>query len=163
MSFKRKQCIHPLRNSKVTVVPEKKKTAWMVTVFLCFSHSSRPLPVCLCRRPSQWLAPGVTALTRMVSSSSTPIIRKAPEPQRESEPESEKEVDALEMKDKPRPLRYNRRREMLMVMEGEWIFVFLVAEMQWNCVWTPWIPEHKGNYYMASFFFYLSDRRTKPA
>ncbi|KAM8735347.1 uncharacterized protein rusc1 isoform 2-T2 [Acanthopagrus schlegelii] len=58
------------------------------------------------RRPSQWLAPGVTALTRMVSSSSsTPIMRRAPEPQRESEPESEKEVDALEMKDKPRPLR----------------------------------------------------------
>ncbi|XP_044065186.1 uncharacterized protein rusc1 isoform X3 [Siniperca chuatsi] len=53
------------------------------------------------RRPSQWLAPGVTALTRMVSSSSTPIIRR----EGESEPESEKEVDALEMKDKPRPLR----------------------------------------------------------
>nr|XP_046254544.1 uncharacterized protein rusc1 isoform X4 [Scatophagus argus] len=56
------------------------------------------------RRPSQWLAPGVTALTRMVSSSSTQIIRRVPEPQAESEPESEKEVDALEM-DKPRPLR----------------------------------------------------------
>ncbi|XP_035862319.1 uncharacterized protein rusc1 isoform X6 [Sander lucioperca] len=57
------------------------------------------------RRPSQWLAPGVTALTRMVSSNSTPIIRRAPEPQKESEPETEKEVDTLEMKDKPRPLR----------------------------------------------------------
>ncbi|GAA6220634.1 RUN and SH3 domain-containing protein 1 isoform X4 [Lates japonicus] len=57
------------------------------------------------RRPSQWLAPGVTALTRMVSSSSTPMMRRAPEPQVESEPESEKEVDTLEMKDKPRPLR----------------------------------------------------------
>ncbi|XP_045901648.1 uncharacterized protein rusc1 [Micropterus dolomieu] len=57
------------------------------------------------RRPSQWLAPGVTALTRMVSSSSTPIIRRAPEHHGESKPESEKEVDALEMKDKPRPLR----------------------------------------------------------
>ncbi|XP_076592786.1 RUN and SH3 domain containing 1 isoform X4 [Chaetodon auriga] len=57
------------------------------------------------RRPSQWLAPGVTALTRMVSSSSTPIIKRAPKPQGESEPEPEKDVDALEMKDKPRPLR----------------------------------------------------------
>ncbi|XP_056300599.1 AP-4 complex accessory subunit RUSC1 isoform X2 [Pseudoliparis swirei] len=57
------------------------------------------------RRPSQWLAPGVTALTRMVSSNSTPTIRRGPEPEGESEPESEKEVDTLEMKDKPRPLR----------------------------------------------------------
>ncbi|XP_042345701.1 protein PRRC2A isoform X2 [Plectropomus leopardus] len=57
------------------------------------------------RRPSQWLAPGVTALTRMVSSNSTPIIRRAPEPQGESEPKSEKDADTLEMKDKPRPLR----------------------------------------------------------
>ncbi|XP_071325624.1 uncharacterized protein rusc1 isoform X4 [Trachinotus anak] len=57
------------------------------------------------RRPSQWLAPGVTALTRMVSSSSTPMVKRAAEPQGESEPESETEVDRLEMKDKPRPLR----------------------------------------------------------
>ncbi|XP_074509672.1 uncharacterized protein rusc1 isoform X4 [Sebastes fasciatus] len=57
------------------------------------------------RRPSQWLSPGVTALSRMVSSNSTPIIRRAPEPQGGSEPEAEKEVDAMEMKDKPRPLR----------------------------------------------------------
>ncbi|XP_029307902.1 uncharacterized protein rusc1 isoform X2 [Cottoperca gobio] len=57
------------------------------------------------RRPSQWLAPGVTALSRMVSSNSTPIIRRAPESQGESEPESEKAVDTLEMKDKPRSLR----------------------------------------------------------
>ncbi|XP_037640661.1 uncharacterized protein rusc1 isoform X5 [Sebastes umbrosus] len=57
------------------------------------------------RRPSQWLSPGVTALSRMVSSNSTPIIQRAPEPQGGSEPEAEKEVDAMEMKDKPRPLR----------------------------------------------------------
>lgn len=61
------------------------------------------------RRPSQWLAPGVTALTRMVSSNSTPMLRRAAELQGESEPEPEpepeKEVDTLEMKDKPRPLR----------------------------------------------------------
>ncbi|XP_026227946.1 uncharacterized protein rusc1 isoform X2 [Anabas testudineus] len=57
------------------------------------------------RRPSQWLAPGVTALTRMVSSSSSPMLRRIPEPQGESEPEPEKEVDTVEMKDKPRPLR----------------------------------------------------------
>lgn len=61
------------------------------------------------RRPSQWLAPGVTALTRMVSSNSTPILRRATEPQRTSEPElepePEKEADTPEMKDKPRSLR----------------------------------------------------------
>ncbi|XP_039974600.1 RUN and SH3 domain-containing protein 1 [Xiphias gladius] len=57
------------------------------------------------RRPSQWLAPGVTALTRMVSSTSNPMVKRAPEPQGESEPESEKEVDILEMKAKARPLR----------------------------------------------------------
>ncbi|XP_028985833.1 uncharacterized protein rusc1 isoform X3 [Betta splendens] len=57
------------------------------------------------RRPSQWLAPGVTALTRMVSSTSTPVLRRDPEPQGESEPEPEKEGDAVEMKDKPRALR----------------------------------------------------------
>lgn len=54
----------------------------------------------------------------MVSSNSTPIIRRAPEPQRESEPEAEKEAETLEMKDKPRPLRYNRQKVIIMVMEG---------------------------------------------
>ncbi|KAM4580720.1 uncharacterized protein rusc1 isoform 2-T3 [Odontesthes bonariensis] len=63
------------------------------------------------RRPSQWLAPGVTALTRMVSSSSAPMLRRTPEPQEgrepepEPEPESEPDADTLEIKDKPRPLR----------------------------------------------------------
>uniref|UniRef100_A0A1A7XU29 RUN and SH3 domain containing 1 n=2 Tax=Iconisemion striatum TaxID=60296 RepID=A0A1A7XU29_9TELE len=57
------------------------------------------------RRPSQWLAPGVTALTRMVSSSSAPILRRIPEPIGGSESDSEKETDTLEMKDKPKPLR----------------------------------------------------------
>ncbi|XP_026039122.1 uncharacterized protein rusc1 isoform X2 [Astatotilapia calliptera] len=57
------------------------------------------------RRPSQWFAPGVTALTRMVSSSSTPMLRKIPETLGETGSESEKDVDTLEMKDKPRPLR----------------------------------------------------------
>lgn len=84
------------------------------TLSLFSPFLSCPLSVCLCRRPSQWLAPGVTALTRMVSSNSTPIIRRAPEPQGESEPESEKEVDALEMKDKPRPLRYSRHKAMVL-------------------------------------------------
>ncbi|XP_070822614.1 uncharacterized protein rusc1 isoform X4 [Chaetodon trifascialis] len=73
------------------------------------SPSSPPGHTPPTRRPSQWLAPGVTALTRMVSSSSTPIIKRAPKPQGESEPEPEpepeKDVEALEMKDKPRPLR----------------------------------------------------------
>lgn len=57
------------------------------------------------RRPSQWFAPGVTALTRMVSSNSTPIMSRAPEPQEESEPVTERKLETVELKDKPRPLR----------------------------------------------------------
>ncbi|XP_054597124.2 uncharacterized protein rusc1 isoform X1 [Nothobranchius furzeri] len=57
------------------------------------------------RRPSQWLAPGVTALTRMVSSSSAPILRRIPEPIGRNKSDSEKDTDTLEMKDKPKPLR----------------------------------------------------------
>ncbi|XP_051263424.1 uncharacterized protein rusc1 isoform X3 [Dicentrarchus labrax] len=69
------------------------------------SPNSPPGQIPPTRRPSQWLAPGVTALTRMVSSSSTPIIKRVPGSQGDGQPESEKEVDALEMNDKPRPLR----------------------------------------------------------
>ena len=61
----------------------------------------------LCRRPSQWLAPGVTALTRIMSNNPAHMTG-ATEPQGESEPESEKEAESLEMKDKPRQLRYIR-------------------------------------------------------
>ncbi|XP_011604172.2 uncharacterized protein rusc1 isoform X4 [Takifugu rubripes] len=57
------------------------------------------------RRPSQWLAPGVSALTRMVSSSSAPIIRRFPETLEETEQESDTEDDAVEINDKARPLR----------------------------------------------------------
>lgn len=57
------------------------------------------------RRPSQWLAPGVTALTRMVSSSSTPTLIRAAEPQGGNEPKPEKDVETLETRDKLRPLR----------------------------------------------------------
>ncbi|XP_036071664.1 uncharacterized protein rusc1 isoform X3 [Oryzias melastigma] len=57
------------------------------------------------RRPSQWLAPGVTAFTRMVSSSSTPMLRRTPEPLEEREPTPEKDADTQERQDKPRPLR----------------------------------------------------------
>ncbi|XP_014842691.1 PREDICTED: RUN and SH3 domain-containing protein 1 isoform X1 [Poecilia mexicana] len=57
------------------------------------------------RRPSQWLAPGVTALTRMVSSSSTPTLRGATELQEGRDVESEKTTDATEMKEKPRQFR----------------------------------------------------------
>lgn len=67
---------------------------------------------CLFRRPSQWLAPGVTALTRMVSSNSTPMMRRTVDVQGGSEPESKIDVDTLEMKDKPRPLRYSRHEVM---------------------------------------------------
>lgn len=59
------------------------------------------------RRPSQWLAPGVSVLTRMVSSSSTPILRRPLEPQGQCqiEMERQREVETEEARDKPRPLR----------------------------------------------------------
>lgn len=58
------------------------------------------------RRPSQWLGPGVTALTRMVSSSSLPTLKRALEPQRESQSEAPaQEVEVQNMGEKPRPLR----------------------------------------------------------
>ncbi|KAG7264535.1 hypothetical protein CRUP_019907 [Coryphaenoides rupestris] len=58
------------------------------------------------RRPSQWLGPGVTALTRMVSSSSLPTLKRAPEPQRESQSEAPaQEVEIQSMGEKPRQLR----------------------------------------------------------
>ncbi|XP_054903663.1 uncharacterized protein rusc1 isoform X2 [Poeciliopsis prolifica] len=57
------------------------------------------------RRPSQWLAPGVTALTRMVSSSSTPTLRGTCDLQEGRDIESEKTTDATEMKEKPRQFR----------------------------------------------------------
>ncbi|KAJ3597910.1 hypothetical protein NHX12_001426 [Muraenolepis orangiensis] len=91
------------------------------------------------RRPSQWLGPGVTALTRMVSSSSLPTLKRAPEPQRESESEPAKEVEIQNIEEKPRPLRSVRtlcdhsgagselsfqKGEELVVLEGvdhDWI------------------------------------------
>uniref|UniRef100_A0A3P9KJH1 RUN and SH3 domain containing 1 n=1 Tax=Oryzias latipes TaxID=8090 RepID=A0A3P9KJH1_ORYLA len=57
------------------------------------------------RRPSQWLAPGVTAFTRMMSSNSTPMLRRTPEPPEERTPSPEKDADTQERQDKPRPLR----------------------------------------------------------
>lgn len=66
-----------------------------------------PLPPT--RRPSQWLAPGVTALTRMVSSNSAPMLRRVLEREEgkevEEEKEKEKEGEEVEMKEQPRPLR----------------------------------------------------------
>ncbi|KAM4736419.1 uncharacterized protein rusc1 isoform 2-T2 [Anableps anableps] len=57
------------------------------------------------RRPSQWLAPGVTALTRMVSSSSTPTLRGTPELQEGRDTESKKNIDTTEMKEKSKQFR----------------------------------------------------------
>lgn len=61
------------------------------------SHSSR--------RPSQWLTPGVTALTRMVSNSSTPKLQRALQPQAENDAEMEREVETMENRDTAKPLR----------------------------------------------------------
>uniref|UniRef100_A0A8C6WQ90 RUN and SH3 domain containing 1 n=1 Tax=Neogobius melanostomus TaxID=47308 RepID=A0A8C6WQ90_9GOBI len=58
------------------------------------------------RRPSQWLAPSVSVLTRMVSSSTAPDLKRVPEASVETVPEPpEKEVQAPEMNDRPKPLR----------------------------------------------------------
>ncbi|KAM9805412.1 uncharacterized protein rusc1 isoform 3-T3 [Syngnathus typhle] len=53
------------------------------------------------RRPSQWLAPGVTALTRLVSSTSAPVLRKTPEPVEDSHTVPERASDTPETTDKP--------------------------------------------------------------
>lgn len=66
------------------------------------SPTSHPAPT---RRPSQWLAPGVTALARRVSSSTAPILRRGSEHHGYTLPEPKKEVESLEITDKPRPLR----------------------------------------------------------
>lgn len=62
-----------------------------------------PLPppsfsLCLpLRRPSQWLAPSVNALTRMVSSGgSATALRSIPELRLDAEPQPEKEANGLE-------------------------------------------------------------------
>uniref|UniRef100_A0A674CSA6 RUN and SH3 domain-containing protein 1-like n=1 Tax=Salmo trutta TaxID=8032 RepID=A0A674CSA6_SALTR len=55
------------------------------------------------RRPSQWLSPGVSVLTRMVSSSSSANQRRVLEPQQVEEV-VEREME--ETWDNPRPLRY---------------------------------------------------------
>nr|XP_057939451.1 uncharacterized protein rusc1 isoform X2 [Doryrhamphus excisus] len=57
------------------------------------------------RRPSQWLAPGVTALTRMVSSAPAPMLRKTPEPREQSQTSSEGAPDTPEMTDRPKSHR----------------------------------------------------------
>ncbi|XP_077454502.1 RUN and SH3 domain containing 1 isoform X2 [Stigmatopora argus] len=53
------------------------------------------------RRPSQWLAPGVTALTRMVSSTSTPALKKSPELVEGNHTVPENPSDAPEVTEKP--------------------------------------------------------------
>lgn len=71
------------------------------------------------RRPSQWLAPSVTALTRMVSSSSSsaPALRSIPELRLDGEPQPDREADGLLAKEEEeekakeengRALRYSR-------------------------------------------------------
>ncbi|XP_038140174.1 uncharacterized protein rusc1 isoform X2 [Cyprinodon tularosa] len=57
------------------------------------------------RRPSQWFAPGVTALTRMVSSSSSPTLRGTSECHEGRDTESEKKTDSTEMMERPRQYR----------------------------------------------------------
>ncbi|KAL3060152.1 hypothetical protein OYC64_014686 [Pagothenia borchgrevinki] len=103
------------------------------------SLSSPPGQTPPTRRPSQWLAPGVTALTRMVSSNSTPIITRAPEPHVERAPDSEKELETLEMNDRPRPLRSVRtlcdhsagRGSELSFCKGEELVVLGGVDQDW--------------------------------
>ncbi|XP_064802522.1 LOW QUALITY PROTEIN: uncharacterized protein LOC135520700 [Oncorhynchus masou masou] len=68
-----------------------------------FGASNNPtIPTLPTRRPSQWLSPGVSVLTRMVSSSSSANQRRALEPQQVEEV-LEREME--ETWDNPRPLR----------------------------------------------------------
>ncbi|XP_055781084.1 uncharacterized protein LOC129857147 isoform X3 [Salvelinus fontinalis] len=68
-----------------------------------FGASNNPMiPTLPTRRPSQWLSPGVSVLTRMVSSSSSANQRRALEPQQVEEV-VEREME--ETWDNPRPLR----------------------------------------------------------
>lgn len=58
------------------------------------------------RRPSQWFAPGVSALSRKVSNSTAQNLKRAPEAPPETKPEPpEKHGQAPETNDQPRPLR----------------------------------------------------------
>lgn len=66
------------------------------------SPNSHPAPT---RRPSQWLAPGVSVLTRKVSSSTAPNLKRAPEASVETAPEPPEKVQAPEANAQPRPLR----------------------------------------------------------
>ncbi|CAL9705697.1 unnamed protein product [Knipowitschia caucasica] len=67
------------------------------------SPGALPAPT---RRPSQWLAPGVTVLTRMVTSSTVPLLKKVTEPQEKTPTEHpSEEAEAVEVMDQPRPLR----------------------------------------------------------
>ena len=77
-----------------------------VLVYWCTVSEQSLLSAGLCRRPSQWLGPGVTALTRMVSSSSLPTLKRAPAPQTERGAEEANEEEPQTPEEKPRPLRY---------------------------------------------------------
>lgn len=63
------------------------------------------------RRPSQWLAPSVTALTRMVSSSgsSAPALRSIPELRLDAEPQPDTEADGLLAKEEEEAKEENGR------------------------------------------------------
>ena len=74
--------------------------------YWCTVSEQSLLSARLCRRPSQWLGPGVTALTRMVSSSSLPTLKRAPAPQTERGAEEAEEEETQTPEEKPRPLRY---------------------------------------------------------
>ncbi|XP_051812909.1 uncharacterized protein rusc1 isoform X2 [Acanthochromis polyacanthus] len=102
------------------------------------SPSSPTGPTPPTRRPSQWLAPGVTALTRMVSSSSSPMLRRTPELPEEIQAEPVKDVDAVERKDKPRPLRsvrtlcdHSGTGSELSFLKGEELVVLGGVDQDW--------------------------------
>ncbi|XP_063734661.1 uncharacterized protein rusc1 [Eleginops maclovinus] len=133
--------LHAHAESDFAPVSSGAQVPWRLGRFFGASKSlsSPPGQTPPTRRPSQWLAPGVTALTRMVSSNSTPIIRRAPEPQVETEPESEKDVETLEMNDRPRPLRSVRtlcdhsagRGSELSFCKGEELVVLGGVDQDW--------------------------------
>nr|XP_046171149.1 AP-4 complex accessory subunit RUSC1-like isoform X2 [Oncorhynchus gorbuscha] len=108
-----------------------------------FGASNNPtIPTLPTRRPSQWLSPGVSVLTRMVSSSSSANQRRALEPQQVEEV-LEREME--ETWDNPRPLRsvrtlcdHSGTGAELSFQKGEELVVL-------GCVDQDWIRCRQGD------------------
>ncbi|XP_028971560.2 uncharacterized protein rusc1 isoform X2 [Esox lucius] len=103
------------------------------------ASNNTTVPTLPTRRPSQWLSPGVSALTRLVSSSSTANHRRSLEPRQVEEVvEREVEGDAEETCDNPKPLRsvktlcdYSGTGAELSFQKGEELLVLGGVDHDW--------------------------------